>query len=152
MTLSQQEFETILRDSTKRIGGRIRWRDDDDHWPAQDFRVPVDSEPGWPLTVIGSWNPRFQKLTLLLRHQSVGRIVGLDLGGPSHRNPDGEVLRGKHKHRWTVEYKDKQAYVPSDITADWDKPLEVWLQFLEEVRITHSGSMVEPAHRSEMEL
>lgn len=150
--MSQQEFEAILTDPSKLIVGSIIWRADEDHWPALEFRAPVLSEPRWPLTVMGSWNPKLEKLTYLLRHAAVGRIIGLDLGGPPHVNPSREVLRDTHKHRWTERFRDKEAYVPNDITASWDKPLTVWMQFLEEVEIMHSGGMREPVRGRELGL
>ena len=90
--ITQQEFESILEDGTKRIEGDIRWNDSKDHPPAQQFRVKVLSNPGWPLTAIAWWNPRSGKLSYLLRHDVAGRIIGLDLGRVAHRNPTSELL------------------------------------------------------------
>ena len=148
--ITQQEFEAILSDDTKRVKGDLRWGGDEDHSPAQEFRVRVLSEPGWPLTVIGWWNPRSRKLSYVLRHDAAGRILGLDLGPVVHRNPSSQRLDGTHKHRWANEFRDKQAYVPSDITAEWSQPVVVWEQFCSEVRIAHDGTMVAPAVQEEM--
>ncbi|GBF80954.1 hypothetical protein [Aphanothece sacrum] len=41
-------------------------------------------------------------------------------------------------------YKDKQAYVPPDITASVDEPTTVWQQFCIESNITHNGLMNDP--------
>ncbi len=151
--ITQQEFEAILDDGTKRIEGDLRWRNDEDHSPAQEFRVQVFSEPGWPLTVIGWWNPRSGKLSYTMRHDAAGRILGLDLGRRvAHRNPSSERLYGTHKHRWTDRFRDKQAYIPDDITAEWDQPVEVWQQFCSEVRITHLGTMDYPSLQEELPL
>lgn len=49
-----------------------------------------------------------------------------------------------HKHRWTEQYRDKQAYVPGDITAHQSDPVSVWSQFCAEARITHNGTMQDP--------
>ena len=32
-----------------------------------------------------------------------------------HRNPDGTVIHGPHKHTWNEESDDRSAYVPDDI-------------------------------------
>ena len=60
-------------------------------------------------------------------------------------HPNGERVGETHKHRWTAEFRDKQAYVPKDITATWDRPLEVWQQFCAEARIDHRGTLGEPS-------
>ncbi len=148
--ITQQEFEAILADTSKRVEGNLAWRDDEDHSPAREFRVPVASEPGWPLTLIGWWNPLSRKLSYTLRHDAAGRILGLDLGPVTHQNPTSERLAGTHKHRWMDEYRDKHAYVPGDITAEWDDPVAVWEQFCSEVGIAHEGSLRSPVFQEEM--
>ncbi|MGH8191833.1 MAG: DUF6978 family protein, partial [Rhodanobacteraceae bacterium] len=42
------------------------------------------------------------------------RIYGLDLG-KDHHNPQCNQVGEKHKHRWTDQYRDKEAYEPRDI-------------------------------------
>ena len=146
--MTPQEFEAILADTTKRVLANIVWHDDTDHIPAREFRAVVSSEPSWPITVIGWWHPRSGKLSYGLLHSQVrGRVVGLDLGYPPHRNPNGGILEGTHKHLWTIAFKGDQAYAPSDITAKSDQPLEVWRQFCAETAIVHEGVMHQPAWR-----
>ena len=148
--LSQAEFEAILADSSKRIAGDIVWEDDLPHPPARRFRVLVDSDRSWPLAVIGWWQPSRGKLSYGLVHTGArGRIVGLDLGYPPHRNPTAEILGGTHKHRWTDAYGPHWAYEPVDITADWDQPLEVWRQFCAETGIVHAGALPHPMRQRE---
>ncbi|MFQ3581718.1 MAG: hypothetical protein SNJ62_07910 [Chloracidobacterium sp.] len=43
--LTQQEFESILADASKRIDGNITWREDPEHSPAREFRVELRSMP-----------------------------------------------------------------------------------------------------------
>lgn len=125
MSLSQQEFENILHDDTKTIVGRISWNEDEDHSPAREFKAKIKSEADYPLFVVGRYNPSAETLSYVLVLPGVGRIYALDLG-PDHRNPDGRLVGSKHKHRWKEGFRDKQAYVPKDITKPWDKPVEVW--------------------------
>lgn len=153
--LTDQEFDTLMSDDNKVIFGDIAWQLDKSHHPAQEFRVEVDSEAGWPLFIEGWWNPGSEKLSYTLIHRQARRIIGLDLGeNLVHHNPDCERKRGKrlacecprgtHKHRWSEQFKSESAYVPSDITATWDDPLAVWQEFCVEVRLTHLGSLREP--------
>ncbi|MFP5273148.1 DUF6978 family protein [Coleofasciculus sp.] len=141
--LSQNEFEEIISDLTKRIEGDILWNDDEDHSPAVEFRAEVVSDAGYPISIKGSYNAFAQKLSYVIIHRAAGRIYGLDLG-QDHKNPNGEQVGDKHKHRWDEHYRDKQAYVPPDITALITEPVTVWQQFCLESKITHNGIMQEP--------
>ena len=140
MTISQQEFETILDDDTKSIVEDIKWTEDEDHSPARVFRVNVESEAGYPLFLIGRYNYLTGTLSYALVHRSAGRIYALDLGA-DHHNPDCNRIGEKHKHRWQEGFRDKQAYVPEDITAPWNQPMEIWSQFCAEANIQHKGRM-----------
>jgi hypothetical protein len=46
--ISQQEFDAILGDTTRRVAVNIEWREDADHAPAREFRVELQSDAGWP--------------------------------------------------------------------------------------------------------
>ena len=140
--MTQQEVEAILSDDTKEISENIIWRDDD-HPAAKGFRVAVNSELGHPIFVSGWYNPLSGKLSYAIIHQVIGRIYGLDLGA-DHRNPDGNLVGEKHKHRWKEDLRDREAYVPEDITEPWNRPVEVWKQFCNEANLWHSGIMLEP--------
>lgn len=141
--ITDREFEAILADATKRVDGDVKWRAPRGYGPEQEFRVPVRSEPDWPLFVDAWWNPQSGKLSYTLVHRPTGRIVGLDLGR-GHRNPDRTEVPAVHKHRWSEQFKTKQAYAPLDITASWDQPVEVWRQFCAEIRIEHTGVLHPP--------
>lgn len=143
MSITQTEFETILCDTTKRIDGDIRWREDEDHSPAVEFRVDVASDAGFPLVLVGWLNRRTDKLSYTLLHRGAGRVYGLCLG-IDHHNPTCQNIGEKHKHRWTDKYRDKEAYVPGDITASVADPLAVWRQFCTEALLTHNGRMYSP--------
>jgi hypothetical protein len=147
----QTEFETLINDGTKRIIGDISWIEDEDHSPAVEFRIEVQSESGWPLFVKGSYNAVANALTYALVHRGSGRIYALDLG-KDHHNPGCEKVGEKHKHRWTESFRDKEAYVPSDITALAQEPREVWSEFCVEARIIHEGVFHAPPMMIQEEL
>lgn len=149
MTIRQQEFERILADDTLTIVEDIAWGEDEDHSPAREFRADVQSEAGYPLFVVGRYNPVAGTLSYSLIHRGAGRIYALDLGA-DHRNPDGDRTGEKHKHHWTERYRDKQAYVPEDITVSWEQPVEAWGQFCVEAGIRHEGRMLPPAFQEEL--
>jgi hypothetical protein len=141
--MKQQDFETLLADTTKCINGNITWEEDEDHSPTVEFRVEVISRARYPIFVKGSYNSLAQALTYALIHRSFGRIYALDMG-KDHHNPSCYNVGRKHKHRWNETLRDKEAYVPDDITALVNDPLGVWLQFCKEALLTHNGEMYLP--------
>ena len=74
MPLTDAEFGAILEDETKRVRGDVTWREDEDHSPAREFRVEVESASGWPLFVKGRYNPAAGTLTYALILKTAGRI------------------------------------------------------------------------------
>ncbi len=150
MTLSNTEFQTILKDSSKRIEGDIVWEENEDHSPCWVFRAEVLNDSGWPLFISGNHNPLLPRTSYHLIHRQVGRIYGLD-HGKEHRNPGRRLVGQKHKHQWEEATADKLAYEPEDITAPADQPTEVWKQFCAEAAIMHRGSMSPPPpHQPEL--
>jgi hypothetical protein len=149
--ISNSEFETILNDATKRIEGDISWKPDPEGSPGLEFRAEIVSDTGWPLFAKGRYNPRSGKLTYVIVHPNAGRIYGLDLGA-EHHNPDCNDVGDPHKHRWTEAFRDKQAYIPDDITGRWDDPVTVWQQFCTEANIRHNGRMLQPPVQEELPL
>jgi len=143
MIFSEREFEAILADPSKIIEGDLKWTEDEDKSPTLKFRVEVQSEPGYPLFISASCNRALPALTYSLIHRGVGRIYGLCYG-KDHHNPACERVGDKHKHRWTDLYKDKQAHIPSDITAAANDPVLVWRQFCAEAKIRHQGQIESP--------
>ena len=143
MALTQAEFEALVADSSKHINGDISWQEDDDHSPAVEFRAEVDSAPGYPLFVRASYNALARTLSYALIHRATGRIYALDLG-KDHHNPSCTNVGEKHKHSWTETMRDKEAYVPPDITAPVTDPIAVWQQFCAEASITHNGELHAP--------
>ena len=143
MPLTQLEFAALLADATKRIDGDIDWVEDEDHSPSVEFRAEVQSDAGYPLFVRGSFNALARALSYTLIHRAVGRIYALDMG-KDHHNPSCTNVGEKHKHSYTEQYRDKEAYVPHDITAPVDDPVAVWKQFCVEASIDHAGTLHAP--------
>jgi hypothetical protein len=139
----QNEFEILISDATKRIIGDIYWDVNEDHSPSLEFRAEVESDAGYPIFVRGSYNAFSLTLTYALIHRGSGRIYALDLG-KDHHNPSCPNVGEKHKHRWNEVVRDKEAYVPDDITAPVSDPVAVWRQFCEEAKIHHAGRMRPP--------
>ena len=75
MTLSQQEFDAILADETKRIDGDLEWQNDEDHSPARG--VPGQRHVRCRLSSVHQRvvaNPKAGTLSYTLIHRGVGRI------------------------------------------------------------------------------
>lgn len=148
--MQQTEFDALINDESKTINGDLYWINDEDHSPALEFKVNVESESGYPLVVKGSFNPLAQTLTYAFIHKIFGRIYALDIG-KDHKNPTGEHVGETHKHRWSEKYRDKHAYIPPDITAFVTDPIAVWGQFCAEAKLMHKGIM-HPPPPTQMEL
>lgn len=146
MSLTHTEFTSLLEDESKRIKGDIAWVGDEDHSPAWQFRAEVESDAGWSLFVQGRYNPLANSLSYVLILRGEGRICGLDLG-KDHHNPQCDQVGEKHKHRWSEQYRDKEAYVPDDITASISDPAAVWKQFCAEVCLEHDGRLNRPPNQ-----
>jgi len=140
MALPDTEFEAIISDASKRILGAISWAEDEDHSPCFEFTARVHSDAGWPLFVKGSCNRLAQTLSFALILKSEGRIYALDMG-KDHHNPQCTQVGDTHKHRWREQFRDKEAYVPADVTATASDPRAVWTQFCAEAGILHDGQM-----------
>ena len=134
------EFDIILNDKSKSIDGDIDWVEDEDHSPAREFRCEVLSDAKWPLFVKGWYNPLAGTLSFSIILKTVGRIYALDMG-KDHHNPQCHRVEEKHKHKWTDKYRDKEAYVPEDITESISNPAAVWRQFCAEANIRHDGKI-----------
>lgn len=147
MTITNTEFETLLADTGKHIDGDVAWQEDEDHSPCVEFRAEVQSGAGWPLFVRASFNPLIPALSFTLILQTTGRVYGLDLG-KDHHNPQCNQVGECHKHRWSEQYRDKEAYAPEDITAPASDPVAVWVQFCREANIVHNGQLKPPPARN----
>jgi len=143
MPISQTEFDAMMEDTGKWIEGDLRWREDSDHSPGVEFRAEVRSDVGYPLWINGRYNRLAGTLSYTLIHRATGRVYALDLGA-DHHNPTCQRVGEKHKHRWTDQHADKLVYVPADITAVADDPVQVWQQFCAEARISHHGGFEHP--------
>lgn len=143
MGLTTSEFEAILSDTSKHINGDIAWAQDEDHSPSVEFSAEIVSDAGWPLFVRGSYNPLIPALSYMLILKTEGRVYGLDLG-KDHHNPQCNQVGEKHKHKWTAQMRDKEAYTPEDITAPPSDPVAVWGQFCVEARLAHNGRLMPP--------
>lgn len=141
--MNQTDFEALITDTTKRILVDISWSEDEDRSPVVEFRVEVQSDPGYPIFIKGSYNALAGTLSYALIHRGSGRIYALDLG-KDHHNPSCDFVGEKHKHRWNEPVRDKEAYAPQDITAPQSDPVAVWRQFCQEASIQHGGVMHSP--------
>ena len=143
ISLTNLEFETILADQSKTIQGDLEWSEDEDHSPAVEFRADVETEAGYPLIVLGRYNPLAVTLSYTILHRGVGRIYALDMG-KDHHNPGGERIGDMHKHKYREDLRDKEAYFPEDIVAPVNDPVAVWRQFCAEAGIVHLGKLANP--------
>lgn len=148
MSLSNEDFELFINAEEKLISSDIRWSVDEDHSPSVEFSVEIENVLQRSALLKGTFNPLAQRISFAIIMQGVGRIYALDLG-QDHKNPEGDYTGRKHKHRWTLQHKDKWAYVPNDITVDTGDIAELWRQFCIEAKIQHGGQFHLPPPRQQ---
>jgi hypothetical protein len=116
--------------------GRTNWRAD---------CVLEECYDGARVKLTATLNSRIRNISFSLVWAS-NRVRGLDVGGPAHPNPDGEVLETPHKHRWTDRHGEREAYKPTDIDATSDLR-SIFQQFLSECNIRFEGSYFDPVEQ-----
>ena len=71
---------------------------------------------------------RISKCTYQNRYRKDIILLRLDIDGPEHTNPDGEILGSPHLHIYREGYHDKWAFpLPSDFSDD----MELFTKFFE---------------------
>jgi hypothetical protein len=76
--------------------------------PPLEFYAEVESAANWPLFIRGSYNRLGETLTYALILKTEEQIYTLDMGKDRH-NPECMQGGDKHKHRWTEQFRYKEA-------------------------------------------
>lgn len=140
LTLTGDQADEVMA-RPKRLVGSIRWVETFGHHDLYEFRAQIDMDPPARIFLQGSANQRIGTFSFVVVCNDT-RIRALDIG-KNHRNPDGQRVGDKHKHRWTDEHVDRDAYVPQDITTG--APIDVvFREFLTECNIEFDGVFPRP--------
>ncbi len=106
----------------------------------QSAIIPLLSEDGRESFVldIHAGRVNLSKITFQNRGKQVIVLVRLDVGGPPHRNPDGEEIPCPHLHVYREGFADKWAVAApidrfTDLSDQW-KTLHDFMQFCSIVR------------------
>lgn len=145
MIPSEADVDALLGTGAK-IRSEFRWmRVGKTNYKAEVWLA--DTYEGARVKLVGTFNVRTQNLSYTLVWAGC-RIRSLDVGGPSHPNPDGELLPTPHKHRWTDRYRDRVAYVPLDITSTQLRG--IFYEFLAECNIEMEGAYIDLTEQGEL--
>lgn len=87
------------------------------------------------LRLVGWVNDRRYSYSLIYRNAITIRRWG---DHPGHRNPDGELVEGPHKHRYEEEYEDGWAYNVNDVSTSDAR--QAFFDFLDEESIELASS------------
>lgn len=93
----------------------------------------------YPLIVNAWYNPLVPSFSVALIHRGVGRIYGLCIGHEHHNPSCSNIGAEIHKHAWSDATRDKDAYLPTDISAGADNPVLALREFFQEANIRHEG-------------
>ena len=129
--ISTAEVETLVGEA-KVITANLVWFTDGSAFRLEAMVLVVATNQVLRLTgVHGSRNYSF---CLLFNNYPIRRWCTRN----AHKNPDGEMLSGPHKHRFDEIDGDHWAYKPTDITpTDTNEDL---FQFLKECNIEITGT------------
>ncbi|MEK6302273.1 MAG: hypothetical protein AABO41_16305 [Acidobacteriota bacterium] len=143
--MNQAEFTAIRESPDKEIHPDIRWSDDEDHSPAVQFRAEVQSQTGYSMFAMGTYNGLIDKLSYVVVIRGVGCVFRLDLGS-DHHNPTCQNVGGdRHCHIWNEMLGDHVAVAADWIIASASDPVAVWQEFCESFNISHNGALEPPA-------
>ncbi len=111
--LTQAEADALI--------GMEKHRTNEQDWAfpmgGESISVPLHSVDGREQFLLDMSRGRIdlRKVKMQNRGRQVVVLVRLDLGGPPHRNPDGEEIGTPHVHVYREGYGDKWAFpVPAD--------------------------------------
>lgn len=147
--MNKDHVNAFLHGLAMRIEGDIHWLPDRRNSLAFRFRADVRTSDPNDHHIEGWYNPDSEKLTFTLFRPDRGRIYGLCMG-ISHPELDIENPRRPHKHYWTDARRDRNRYLPDDISADWTNPAEVWSEFRQESHLEHDGQFYGPPNLLEV--
>src|SRR5579863_8347701 len=140
--LSQSEADDLIAME------KIRVNDSDNNYPdpGDKLIVPLtsrDGREGFLLDVSRS-QINLAKVTHQNRARQIVVLMRLDVGGATHRNPDGEEIPCPHLHIYREGYGDKWAvFAPEDRYSnlnDLYRTLEDFMPALQRDRTTESSS------------
>ncbi len=142
MIFTENEYEAIMSDQSKKIIENIIWNGQSQSSLRVTFRAQVLSHSEYPIVIDGRYNRLKKTLTYSIIHQQIPkRIFGLDMG-QNHRNPDGQLVGINHIHYWTNNYEDRCAYSAEDyIHSSVNNPGDVWDEFCDMANINFEGVM-----------
>ena len=139
MSLTDDDVLHVLA-VPKRVTEKIEWKSRPGSTPKFEcsfsVRIPTREDPEQAVLgkVEATHNRYKTKCAFIYAGVCIRRWESV---GP-HKNPDGQVIKGEHKHEWDEMHEDRRAYVPDDIdTADRDAIL---MSFLSECAIMIEGA------------
>ena len=143
MEWSNEQVEAWLNDDQKKVVGDINWKDHSKTGiGGVEFIAKLEVNTGEAMQIKGFCNYVTRKLTFAVIASSCGRLYGLCIGDVRHTDAKSKkLIRGTHKHKYILPWRDRHAYVPGDITAKYDEVEKAWREFCLEAKITHEGTM-----------
>lgn len=107
--------------------------------PGDSCHLDAESEDGRESFIfdVARGRIRLSKCTFQNRYRVVERLVRVDIDGPPHENPDGEVVPCPHIHVYREGYEDKWAKpLPADRFIDSTDLVTVLRDFLLFCKVT----------------
>jgi len=119
----------LLSRTPKVITEKLQWHGQDDRRRRLEARV-LAPELNEVLKLVGSVGHTNYGFVLLFENHPIRKLTKHH----KHRNSNGKLVFGMHKHTWDEVSRDKCCYIPNDIDPDGDID-DIFLAFLEEENI-----------------
>lgn len=138
MSLTNDEVAWVLA-TPKQVTEQVRWKRRSGRTPRHEcsfsIRIPLRDDP--QVAILGRVEATFDRYKAKCAFIYKGICIRRWESTGPHRNPDGQLIGGEHKHEWDEVHEDRQAYVPDDIdSTSRDSGL---MGFLDECAITIDG-------------
>lgn len=128
--LSENERDEIYAEEKIVYGESLQWKYTNGSYR---LKAAVIRQNGEELSLYGTLGQKRYSFALNYRKTLLIRRWDYCV----HTNPDGTVMIGPHKHKWTDNYADNYAYQVDDVPID--SLNEGLLAFLEECNISIEG-------------
>ncbi len=129
MVMPDRAKADLLSRTPKVITEELQWRGQDNYRRRLEARV-LAPELNEALKLVGFVGRTNYGFALLFKNHPIRKLNKHH----KHRNSNGKLVFGMHKHTWDEVNRDKDSYIPNDIDPNGDID-DIFLAFLEEENI-----------------
>jgi hypothetical protein len=133
--LTQSEVDTLLNMLKRLVNeGTVNFPTPDG-WKTLDV-VSENGKEKFLIDINRKGKINLSKCTYQNRYRNYIILLRLDVGGPDHTNPDGEIIPTPHLHIYKENFNDTWAIpLPKELFTDTGNLIKTFIEFLEYCKI-----------------